>query len=135
MTHVTCRLTAKNRDQHRNPTLGNRVWAIPLPFTPACLTHGHSHSTYRPRYVRGVQEITLEFTFIVFKKRLGHCTGEIANSESSVSTVRSMSHVRFIARDFVAPERDFIAQSRIEEHTVLFRNQRVARPRNTGASP
>jgi len=29
--HVTCRLTAKNRDQLRNPTLGNRVW-LPLPF-------------------------------------------------------------------------------------------------------
>jgi len=28
--HVTCRLTAKNRDQLRNPTLGNRVWAIPF---------------------------------------------------------------------------------------------------------
>ena len=27
MTHVTCRLTAKNRDQLRNPTLGNPVWA------------------------------------------------------------------------------------------------------------
>ena len=27
MTHVTCRLTAKNRDRFRNPTLGNRVWA------------------------------------------------------------------------------------------------------------
>ena len=26
MTHVTRRLTAKNRDQLRNPTLGNRVW-------------------------------------------------------------------------------------------------------------
>jgi len=31
MTHVTCRLTGKNRDQLRNPTLGNRVWAT-LPF-------------------------------------------------------------------------------------------------------
>jgi len=31
----TCRLTAKNRDQHRNPTLGNRVWAkltLNLPY-------------------------------------------------------------------------------------------------------
>jgi len=28
MTHVTCRLTANNRDQLRNPTLGNRVRAI-----------------------------------------------------------------------------------------------------------
>jgi len=27
MTHVTCRLTAKKRDQLRNPTLGNRIWA------------------------------------------------------------------------------------------------------------
>ena len=26
MTHVTRRLTAKNRDRLRNPTLGNRVW-------------------------------------------------------------------------------------------------------------
>jgi len=28
MIHITCRLTAKNRDQLRNPMLGNRVWAI-----------------------------------------------------------------------------------------------------------
>ena len=27
MTHVTCRLTAKNRDQLQDYTLGNRVWA------------------------------------------------------------------------------------------------------------
>jgi len=27
MNHVTCRLTAKNLNQLRNPTLSNRVWA------------------------------------------------------------------------------------------------------------
>jgi len=27
MTHVTCRLSAKNQHQLWNPTLGNRVWA------------------------------------------------------------------------------------------------------------
>jgi len=27
MTHITCRLTSNNRDQLRNPTLGNRVSA------------------------------------------------------------------------------------------------------------
>ena len=27
MTHITFRLTAKNRDQLQNPTLGNLVWA------------------------------------------------------------------------------------------------------------
>ena len=30
LTHVTCRLTAKKRDQLRNPTLGNRVSATLL---------------------------------------------------------------------------------------------------------
>jgi len=38
MTHITCRLTAKNRDQLRNPTLGNRVRAtfsfLLLPLLP-----------------------------------------------------------------------------------------------------
>ena len=33
MTHVTCRLTAKDRDQLRNPTLGSRVWATFYLFT------------------------------------------------------------------------------------------------------
>jgi len=36
MIHVTCRLTAKNRDQLRNPTLGNRVWATFTFFTFLC---------------------------------------------------------------------------------------------------
>jgi len=35
MTRVTCRLTAKNRDQLRNPTLGNLVWTT---FTLSCKT-------------------------------------------------------------------------------------------------
>jgi len=35
MIHVTCRLTAKNRDQLRDPTLGNRVgYGLPLPNCP-----------------------------------------------------------------------------------------------------
>ena len=33
MIHVTCRLTAKNRDHLRNPTLGNRVWASEMAYT------------------------------------------------------------------------------------------------------
>ena len=33
MTYITCRLIAKNRDQPRNPTLGNRVWATFTVFT------------------------------------------------------------------------------------------------------
>ena len=38
MTHVTCRLTAKNGDQLRNPTLSNRVWAT-FTFIRDYLTH------------------------------------------------------------------------------------------------
>jgi len=37
MTNITCRLTAKNRDRLRNPTLGNRVWAT---FTFFCSSFG-----------------------------------------------------------------------------------------------
>ena len=49
MTHVTCRLTAKNRDQLRNPTFANRAWAAFTPFlyvlrngdvTNACVISG-----------------------------------------------------------------------------------------------
>jgi len=40
MTYVTCRLTAKNRDQLRNPTLGNRVWAT---FTFFTFGSGYTH--------------------------------------------------------------------------------------------
>ena len=36
---VTCRLTAKNQDQLRNPTLGNRVWAtFTFTFLHNCLS-------------------------------------------------------------------------------------------------
>ena len=46
MTLVTCRLTAKNRDQLRNPTLGNRVWAT---FT-FCRFDGALHDLLVPMF-------------------------------------------------------------------------------------
>jgi len=36
MTYVTCRLTAKNRDQLRNPTVGNRVNRVWATFFSVC---------------------------------------------------------------------------------------------------
>ena len=36
MTRITCRLTAKNQDQLRNPTLGNLVWATFILLTARC---------------------------------------------------------------------------------------------------
>ena len=56
MTHITCRLTAKNRDQLRNPTLGNRVWAFYLCRSikrccdpPICLSVCHVTSSGKRR--------------------------------------------------------------------------------------
>ena len=54
MTHVTCRQTAKNRDQLRNPTLGNRVWATFLysVYLYRCLSYctaWYIHSARRRR--------------------------------------------------------------------------------------
>jgi len=46
MTHVTCRLTAKNRDQLRNPTLGNRVWAT-FTFTFLCVQNQILFNSWR----------------------------------------------------------------------------------------
>jgi len=45
MTHVTCRLTAKNRDWLRNPTLGNRAWATFTFFTAIPSYHVAAYST------------------------------------------------------------------------------------------
>ena len=42
MTHGTCRLTAKNRDQLRNRTLGNRVWATFTFQSLNCVARSHS---------------------------------------------------------------------------------------------
>jgi len=46
MTHIICMLTAKNRDQLRNPTLGSRIWAtfLHLMTLPMTLSAGHNHS-------------------------------------------------------------------------------------------
>ena len=49
MTHVTCRLTAKNRDQLRNPTLGNRAWLTSTFFSMADRQidgHGMAYGIY-----------------------------------------------------------------------------------------
>ena len=37
MTHVTCSMTAKNRDHLRNPTLDNGVWATFTLFSTRCI--------------------------------------------------------------------------------------------------
>ena len=70
MIHVTCRLTAKNRDQLRNPALGNRIWATFTFFVYICtlctprrrsvvkvenLRRGNSVFSVAPKFQRGPQ--------------------------------------------------------------------------------
>ena len=50
MTHVTCRLTAKNRDQRRNPSLGTGVWATVFIVTMQ-LSTPHRHNDGRTDHV------------------------------------------------------------------------------------
>ena len=40
MTHITCRLTAKNRNQLRNPTIRNRVWTTFTTLETSNFVHG-----------------------------------------------------------------------------------------------
>ena len=50
MTHLTCRLSVKNRDQLRNPTLGNRVWAtftFLVTTAKTCTVFSYGHRTNR----------------------------------------------------------------------------------------
>jgi len=55
MTHVTCRLTANNRDQLRNPTVSNRVWAT---FTFVGLTC--DQQTHSDMYTQTDTQIALQ---------------------------------------------------------------------------
>ena len=51
MTHVTFSLTAKNRDQRQNPTLGNQVWATFTFFTTRlCANSGDCLERKREEY-------------------------------------------------------------------------------------
>ena len=56
MTYVTCRLTAKNRDQLRNPTLSYRVWATFTFFIPS------------PPYPRASAVVWAQFVHSKFKE-------------------------------------------------------------------
>ena len=49
MTHVTCRLTAENQDQLRNPTLGNRIRATFLPLCCRSRSSGRRTMNFRRR--------------------------------------------------------------------------------------
>jgi len=108
MTHVTCRLTAQNWDQLRNPTLGNRVWAI---FTFFTQTHIQifkvSDSTLtaversqllagwpgtHSRISSGIQQTTQTILGIYLKRTRSHITS--ASSALGVLTIMRYTNPR-----------------------------------------
>jgi len=85
MTHVTCSLTAKNRDQLRNPTLGNRVWAtftfLPLDVLPVtkhsvlnCTTQCYPNQWLDLILFSSTTRLLVENTVIInLGRQLGSC--------------------------------------------------------------
>ena len=65
MTHLTCRLSAKNRDQLRNAMLGNRVWAT---FTFLTLQKNNACTTFMPEYAYGTYGSEYMDDFVIFFK-------------------------------------------------------------------
>ena len=70
MTQLTCRLTAKHRDQLRNPTLGNRVWATfyaALPASYECVTERQSRVAKDDTYC--FELVTFILTFFIIQTK------------------------------------------------------------------
>ena len=62
MIYVTCRLTAKNRDQLRNPTLGNRVWATFTFLLEYCAPWHYALTKAQPESLEAVQKRAIHIT-------------------------------------------------------------------------
>jgi len=105
MTHVTCRLTAKSRDQLRNPTLGNQVSASF--FTAPALSRSRSTfmdllkvhnttTTTTPHYFsRGDTRLHVGVLRLVHGRRLAlvgyqcaRCFKSLLSSQTSMSARR-----------------------------------------------
>jgi len=70
MTHVTCRLTAKNRDQVRNPMLDNRVWAtFSFTSTVICLGFARSWSELVTQLYSATRNVNRKWNIRIFYPR------------------------------------------------------------------
>ena len=69
MTYVTCRLTAKNRDELRNPTFGNQVWAAFSFFIP-CQSEASIGVLLRS-VVKVDRRIRWHYTTTILRLRIG----------------------------------------------------------------
>jgi len=96
MTHITCRLTAKNRDQLRNPTLGDRVWAT---FTFLFVMECYTSAARRPAPVRTkcIRIVSTQRTIEVYET-CHHAQQHHTHVAAGVMTCRSVS-LTLIRRD------------------------------------
>ena len=66
MTHITCRLTAKNRDQLRNPTIGN----LHLPLYLLSIFLFDTTSAQNPQKSHLLRIISVQFRCVVLRRRI-----------------------------------------------------------------
>jgi len=115
MTHVTCRLTAKNRDQLRNPTLGNRIWATftflvincfgrlfcaprllrPGAPAPSCSPVSHATDDYnRQHNNKGRHRIWLSMlaAFRTSVRKQKHANSKLINNKTTCPPLRCTSY-------------------------------------------
>jgi len=83
MTHVTCWLTAKNRDQLRNPTLGNRVWAT---FT---------------FFLSAQSSVVCRFSLLALPRQVACSLSPVVNCNLSDSRINSLNELRQFPRQVV----------------------------------
>ena len=91
MTHVTCRLTAKNRDQLRNPTLGNRVWATFIFYIFICPSLVVSFLLLKMRHVLLAANNDIYIVNLIFSLQDSCSPVAIAGTSSSVDSPLSLS--------------------------------------------
>ena len=103
MTHVTCRLTAKNREQLRNPTLGNRVWATStfLLFSQSLNINCVQHDTIRDAILTCAQKLT-QVSLTDTLRSISRQSGKSVESVRKKYREKSTSNGRWKPRNAVA---------------------------------
>jgi len=110
MTHVTCRLTTKNRDQLRNPTLGNRVWAT--------FTFAFSSTTVRP----ALGDVAATCTWVLLRTCCRRRRGGGSKARRYARTCYSSS-CQFVDESAPPPPADSTAAAAVANDDLAFINR------------
>jgi len=120
MNHVTCQLTAKNRDHLRNPTLGNRVWAAFLPCTPtqriaaiSATGAGYTTCSTRQRWFSAWPSTGASLVFLVAEE-LRHKSNDKNSIAPKIYTSRGLLSVGLLFAQVTCNEyREYDERSRL----------------------